>query len=93
MSYYAFLGDRSAAQAIIESSDPRASGDADLLYQIGRAWEWMGERELALQYIGDAIDNGYSMRRIEAEPHLRDLRDDPRYSELIEPTPPESQRN
>jgi len=93
MSYYAVLGDRSAAQAIIETSDPHASGNADLLYQIGRAWEWMGERELALQYIGDAIDNGYSIRKIEAEPHLRDLCDDPRYNELIERTQSESQRN
>ena len=93
LGYYAVLGDRSAAQAIIDATDQRASGNAELLFRIGCAWELMGERERALQYIGDAIDGGYSIHRIESEPPLKELRDDPRYSALIERTTPDSPRN
>ena len=92
MEYYAVMGNRSAAQAIIEAADAHASGDADLLFRIGCAWEWMGERDLALQYIGDAIENGYSIRKIESEPPLQELCDDPRYGALIERSNRESPR-
>ena len=90
MVYYALLGDRAAAEAAIAAVAGYATGDADLLFRIGCAREWTGNRDLALQHIGDAVERGFSIRRVEAEPGLGDLRSDLRYGRIKDGTTPGS---
>jgi hypothetical protein len=46
-------------------------------------YEYIGRRERALYLLGRALDHGYSLRHIEGEQFLAELRKDPRYGVLV----------
>ena len=56
-----------------------APDDADVAYHAGVAYELMGERALALEWIMRAMTNGYPLEWIEKDPELDDLRQDPEF--------------
>lgn len=49
--------------------------------------EIAGQREQALQLLGQAIRSGYTVREIQAEPELASLRKDPRFSQAVNSIP------
>ena len=55
---------------------------AELLATLGTTYEELGDRQKALDWLEQAIQAGYSPRRIERSPWLKDLRSDERYSRL-----------
>jgi serine/threonine-protein kinase len=84
MGYYVVLGERDDAVSLIETVAPMVRDDENLMARIGIAYEQIGERELALRYIGDAVRHRYPVRLIQTEPFLGELRADPRYKQLIQ---------
>jgi hypothetical protein len=61
----------------METSDP------DDHFMIALAYEQLGERAPALQWLEKALANGYDRRRVESSPSLAALRKDSRYADLV----------
>jgi hypothetical protein len=55
------------------------------MFQASAIYERLGDRKLALQWIGMAIKGGFSRDLIEKEPTLAQLRRDPRFQNLLGP--------
>ena len=58
--------------------------DAQLMAVIGESYEDLGERDLALDWLGRALANGCELVQLERTASLDGLREDPRFLELIE---------
>ena len=56
--------------------------DVYTFHFVGRAYEVLGERDLALRYLSRALEEGISPFRIETDPWLEALRADPGYQAL-----------
>jgi serine/threonine protein kinase/Tfp pilus assembly protein PilF len=72
---------RERARALLTSIEPLPL-DATALSALATTYEEVGDRQRALDLIAQAIDKGYSIKRIERSPWLKELRADPRYSRL-----------
>ena len=64
--------------ALIEQQ-PR---DAGVLSTVATTYEELGDRSKALDWLEQAIKAGYSLKRIERSPWLKELRGDARYNRL-----------
>lgn len=84
IDYYAMTDDRENAMAMIGESGVFLTDDADMMYTVGSAYEKMGQRELALKYIGEAVRHEYPIRDIEGDPVLRSLIEDDRYKSMLQ---------
>ncbi len=51
-------------------------------YYIGRTYEMMGDRELAISYISRALEDRFDPLTVERDPWLEELRKEPRYQAL-----------
>lgn len=67
------------AEARIRTSLALAPDDPNVLSNVGEAFELMGDREKALNYIEKAIGKGYALDDIANEPELQSLVADPRF--------------
>ncbi|MFV1980547.1 MAG: protein kinase [Rhodothermia bacterium] len=69
--------------------------DADLLgetvFEVGTAWEELGYRDTALGWLSEALARNYPQTELIRYPGLENLRNDPRFSELIKSIPIESE--
>ena len=55
-----------------------------LPYFAGRTFEMLGDRESALRYIRESLQNGYDPVTLERDPWLDDLRADPGYRAILD---------
>ena len=86
--YYGMLGDRVKAEELIQRAlivDPEY---AYAMYRAALNYEYWGERERALHWIGKAIEHGYPIAAFQRSPQLKALRADSRYISLIGQTTP-----
>lgn len=67
------------AEQKIATSLALAPNDPNVLSNIGEAYEFLGDRAKALQYIEKAIDKGYPVEGIVDDPSLQALASDPRF--------------
>ncbi len=58
---------------------PESVNDVDVMFNAAKAWELLGDRESALEWLGRALESGYPLSKIEACPELEELRADERY--------------
>jgi tetratricopeptide (TPR) repeat protein len=72
---------RTQAEKIIAGIDPRPR-TADFLETLGTTYEELGDRTKALETLDQAIKAGYSIKKIERSPWLKELRTDERYARL-----------
>jgi tetratricopeptide (TPR) repeat protein len=56
--------------------------DGNVLATLGTTYEELGDRAKALEWLGQALKEGYSLKRLERSPWLKDLRADERYAQL-----------
>lgn len=77
--YSARVGKKEQAISYLQRSLDNAPKDANVHFRAGLAFELLGQREAALPEIARAIELGYSVKSIESEPDLMELRRDPRY--------------
>jgi serine/threonine protein kinase/tetratricopeptide (TPR) repeat protein len=81
--YYAELGDREKALGLTEEALSVAGDDIEIMFQAGHHYEVLGERESALDWIGGALERGYSREQVERTPALRGFCNDERYQRLV----------
>ena len=81
--YYAMITNRKAALTHITQALEMAPKNVQVMYQVGTAYEQLGERDKALQWVGKALENGYSRSEIEHQPELRELVADVKYQQLV----------
>ena len=79
---YAALGDHSQSQTYIGLLFALPTPDNYTFHFVGRAYEILGQRDLALRYLTRALDDGIPLVRIEGDPWLAGLRQDPRYQAI-----------
>jgi len=84
--YYAELGESQKALELTERALELASDEPVVMFQAGHTYEVLGYREKALEWLGRALEHGYSPEQVETTPALAELRKDERYRRLIERT-------
>ena len=83
-SYHAILGNRSRGLAVLGQAIATDPHDPDIWAVIGEAYEDLGERDLALEWIAKAVAAGIPPARFESHPSLRGLVRDPRFRTLTQ---------
>jgi tetratricopeptide (TPR) repeat protein/TolB-like protein len=84
--YYADVGDGARSRVLIQEALRVAPKNAEVVFRAGHAYEKLGDREKALVWIGNAIDQGYSQEEIRQDPGLKELREDVRFKLLLPET-------
>ncbi len=64
---------------------PLPADDADLAYRALVVYELAGDRKEALAALQRALEAGYPLPEIRADPELFELRKDPRYHRVLLP--------
>ena len=70
---------REAAISHIQSALALSPDDANVLENVGEAYEDLGDRKQALQYIGKSLQKGYSLADLKSIPDLEGLLSDPNF--------------
>jgi tetratricopeptide (TPR) repeat protein len=78
-TYSAELGDVEKAGVYLSSTIALEPEDEMVMFHIGLTYEVLGKRDEALDWIGRAVDEGFSREQIESTPSLRELCADERY--------------
>jgi tetratricopeptide (TPR) repeat protein/TolB-like protein len=76
-----YARDKQAERSLakIRTSLALAPENPDVLVNVGAAYEFMGERAQALQYIEKALSKGYALEEVTNDPSLQALVADPRF--------------
>jgi serine/threonine-protein kinase len=82
--YYAELDERKKALELTEQALELAPEVVDVMFQAAHNYEVLGERDLALEWLGNALEHGYSHEQIESTPALHELCKDERYRLMVE---------
>ena len=82
--YYGMVGEPDRGVELLESVTKKAIQDPHLMGAIAEAFEDLGERDRAVDWIGMALANGLAVRWIERRPSFNSLREDVRYRELVQ---------
>jgi hypothetical protein len=75
------------ARHLLERGLQLAPNDVSNMFQASVIYEQLGDRKLALRWLQEAIQKGFSRDLIETEPSLAKLRLDPKYQDLFRPRP------
>lgn len=76
---YAQQNLRDKALARIQTALALAPENADVLESVGEAYEVMGDRKHALEYINQCVRKGYSIDVLKGDPYLKSLLSDPNF--------------
>jgi serine/threonine-protein kinase len=77
--YTARAGGKTDARTLAARAVELAPDSADVQFRAGLTYELLGQRTLALAAISKALNLGYPLKYVEAEPDLVALRRDPAY--------------
>jgi tetratricopeptide (TPR) repeat protein len=83
-SYAVHLGQPATARERLARAETLGIERIDLLFGVADTFERLGERELALGWLGRALEAGLPPSTVERYPDFDALRADPRYQELVE---------
>ena len=83
-SFRIHLGQDAAARELLQRAMNLGTDNAEEMYFIAESAERLGDRELALEWIGRALRAGYPLQVIEDYPDLAELREDPRFRDAVE---------
>lgn len=86
--YWARLGNRQKASDEIAQARKLGPSDVNVQFRQTLVYELVDRRESALESLGTALSNGYSIAKIAREPDLTALRADPRYRKFLPPPRP-----
>ena len=81
-SYHLELGRSDLAEDALERVSISVSSDADLAHRVAVMHERLGQRDRALLWVREALARGLPRDKVQADPALRNLRDDVRYAQL-----------
>ena len=80
---YAMMGDKAKASAKLKAALALPSDDADLAFRAAGVYVHIGERTLALDWLGKAVKRGLSVEEIQRDPTFDELRKDSRYGRAV----------
>jgi tetratricopeptide (TPR) repeat protein/TolB-like protein len=83
-SYHAMIGDRDSARRFQETAVARLPIDSEVPVTLIETFEIMGDRELALEWVGKALARGMDTDELDKDPTLRGLVADERYRRLVD---------
>ena len=83
-SYSAELGDSARAWDYLGRSMELHPEDDAVMFEIGLTHELLDDRDTALDWIGRAVEEGFSSYQVEHTPDLRDLCTDDRYQRQVQ---------
>ena len=75
--YYVNLHDDVRALPLLRRAVALAPKDPDVAYQVAESYEELGMRHEAIEFLGKALQLGYSVANAKADPALKALRGDP----------------
>ena len=81
---YAMLGEQELARSTIDKALELAPDDPYTHYYDAMVHLRAGDKTAALDALEVAVDKGYSLQMLAAEPHLAVLRDEPRFSRIVD---------
>jgi tetratricopeptide (TPR) repeat protein/TolB-like protein len=82
-SYRCMMGQDAEAGRLLARVVEMEPRDREAVFRVGEIYEMLGERERALEWLGRAVEMGYSPVALERYPGLKDLRSDDRFRRLI----------
>jgi tetratricopeptide (TPR) repeat protein len=80
--YYSDVGLHEKARATVTKALAIAPTDGEILFRAGCVFEAEGNRTRALEFLSQALENGYPYKEIEDYPGLQALRKDSKFQEL-----------
>ena len=83
-SAHSMLGSRAETVAAATAVERLGAADAETAYTVASAYEQIGDRAAALNWLQQSIAKGYSRDLIDRSPSLAELRKDPRYRTLVD---------
>ncbi len=86
LHYYNGIDERSKAWALLEQLTTLETDEMPVivLAHIGRAYEYLGDRDLALQWIESALEHGYPLAELERDQSLDSLKADARFQLFLQ---------
>ena len=82
--YNAMIGEHARARGLLKQVVDLEPDNPEVIFRIGDTYEHLGNREMALEWIGKALDSGYPLALIENEAGLTELRKDERFQVLLQ---------
>lgn len=82
-SYYGFLGQREKALPLLRKAMVLGPDAPAVAYRIGEAYEILGQRAEAIDWITKAVRGGYSRKYVERSPELAKLRADEKFQRRL----------
>ncbi len=82
--YYAMIGDDELSNDFIQQALTMAPNNAWVMYRAGTTYERLGDREKALNWIENALKEGYPPSDILHQPELQPLISDVRFQQMME---------
>ena len=83
-SYYGMVGRHDRGIELLDVATRQEIRDAYFMGTIAESYEDLGERDLAIAWIGKALDNGLAVEWIKRRPSFNSLRQDDRYREFVQ---------
>jgi serine/threonine-protein kinase len=82
--YYGMVGQHDRGIELLEAVTRKEIHDPYFMGAIAESYEILGERGLAVRWIGTALDNGLTVDWFERTPAFNSLREDDRYRKLVQ---------
>ena len=76
---YEGLSKPDSALTILKEVEAMKPKEVEIMFRLGDIYEQLGNRDKALYWLGNAVQNGYPLKELERMPGLEDLRTDKRY--------------
>jgi tetratricopeptide (TPR) repeat protein len=83
---YAHLGDRAKAIPRLEAALALAPKDLPIMDRTAEAYEALGDRSTAIQWIDKALAGGYSFDTLKHNPEMRAIFSDPHFKPSTQKT-------
>jgi len=82
--YYGMVDQYDRGIELLEAVTRQEIRDAYFMGAIAESYEDLGERDLAVEWIGTALDNGLAVEWIKRRPSFNSLRQDDRYMDFVQ---------
>jgi serine/threonine-protein kinase len=83
IDYQAMVEKADSARVLIERIKPLLKDNEVAIYRVGAVEEKLGNREAALDLIGDAVRHGFPVAELRGDPMLKSLVSDSRFKQMV----------
>lgn len=83
-SYYARIGESAEGESLLVKAELLEPEETMILFRIADTYEQLGKRDLAIEWLGRALEKGAPLETMADFPGLRGLKSDARYKQMLE---------